>query len=453
MERYIVFIANITHSDVTVNCFLFEMKDGQQRPVVKGCFYELQGESPLRLNKAVMEIVSNGAESLSKNDEMSELLEEHSKQNETEKTLIIEGDNGTPGEKEMRDTQSVRDKDPSENTTESKEVVNGKRRENNNNDKTSDNISSQRNSNDNNNKTASKKPSTVITTETTNNNTATNNDNSNNNDNKNKRVSTKASTITAVNTTTANNITSENNGDNNSINDNNYKTVSAKASIVTAKGTNNISSQNNSYSSNNIKNGSSNNSNKENILSKNTSSENIRTSRKNNNNNKSNDNNVNFNRDNSNINNNNVNTTPTTIATTTTNNDESPRGQQPQNVEKRVELEKTRFPDGSFCFQIPSSQQNDLTDNLRNKLEAMPTPSNEKQQNDTIPHDTTDKKSRCRSQYDNLSSAETTPQTDEKRHEIHSEQERVIQEQPKPQNEISDRQISAWERFRRHFPF
>ncbi len=206
MERYIVFIANITHSDVTVNCFLFEMKDGQQRPVVKGCFYELQGESPLRLNKAVMEIVSNGAEILSKKDQMSDLPDEHSEQNETKTALIIEGDNGTPGEKEIRGTQSVRDKDPSENTTESKEVVNDKRRENNN-DKTIDNISSQnnsdKNSNDNNNKTASKKPSTVITTETTNNNTATNNDNSNNNDNKNKRVSTKASTATVVNTTTA----------------------------------------------------------------------------------------------------------------------------------------------------------------------------------------------------------------------------------------------------------
>ena len=331
MERYIVFIANITHSDVTVNCFLFEMKDGQQRPVVKGCFYELQGESPLRLNKAVMEIVSNGAESLSKKDQVSDLPEERSKRNETEKTLIIKGDNGTPGEKEMRNTQSVCVKDStvpaSENATESKEIVNSERRENNNNKETSDNISSQ--------------------------------------------------------------------------------------------------SNNNNSGSNNIKNG---NSNKENISNKNTISENIRISRKN------------FNGDNSNTDNkkHNVNTTPTTIATTTTNKDESPRGKE------RVKLEGNQCADGTFCFQTTSSQQNDSKDNLSNKLETMPTPSNEKQENGPIPQDTTEKKPRCPNQYDNIKvfSAETTE----------SEQERVIQERPKSQNEEPVNASSVWGRFWRHLP-
>ncbi len=307
-----------------------------------------------------------------------------------EKTLIIKGHNGTPGEKEMRGTRSVRDKDPSENTTESKEVVNGKRRENNN-DKTIDNISSQNNSNNNNSRS------------------------------------------------------------------NNIK---------------NGSSNNNNSRSNNIKNGSNNNNSSKENISKNIIGENIRISRKNNKNEKNNDNSniENFNGDNSIIvnKNNNVNTASTTIATTTTNKDESARGQQPQKLGKETKMKGTQRADGSFCFQTPSSQQNDLTDNLRNKLEAMPTPSNEKQQNDTIPHDTTHKKSRCRSPYDNVSLAETTPQTDEKRHEIHSEQERVMQEQPKPQNEepvnassehnklsneTSDRQISVWGRLWRHFPF
>ena len=57
LARFIVFIENIKDSDVTVNGFLFEIKNGQKLPVKKGCLDELQGESPLRLNDAVIEIV------------------------------------------------------------------------------------------------------------------------------------------------------------------------------------------------------------------------------------------------------------------------------------------------------------------------------------------------------------------------------------------------------------
>ena len=65
-----MFIANITRSyDVTVNCFLFEIKDGQQLPVKKGCWTLLKGESPLRLNKQLQERVNIGAESLNAKEE------------------------------------------------------------------------------------------------------------------------------------------------------------------------------------------------------------------------------------------------------------------------------------------------------------------------------------------------------------------------------------------------
>ncbi len=150
MERYIVFIANIKHSDVTVNCFLFEIKDGQKQPVENGCFYNLPEESPLRLNKAVMEIAKNGAESLSKKDQ------EHSKQNETKTTLITEEDKGIPRGTGMCGTQSNYDKNrkvtADKTACESKGIVDSNRRENNckdsndsNDDKSSKNVSSPNN--------------------------------------------------------------------------------------------------------------------------------------------------------------------------------------------------------------------------------------------------------------------------------------------------------------------
>lgn len=63
-----MFIANIKFSEVQVNCFLFEIKNGQKLPVQKGYFELLRGESPMRVNEGVMESIRNGAETLHEND-------------------------------------------------------------------------------------------------------------------------------------------------------------------------------------------------------------------------------------------------------------------------------------------------------------------------------------------------------------------------------------------------
>jgi hypothetical protein len=136
MERYIVFIANIKDSEVTVNGFVFEIENGRKLPVRKGFYDELLGESPLRLNNAVMEIVGIGAESL--NDQVPRPIEGNSGQNETESTtiLIAEADEGIPGENGMCGTLSIEDKDKtvsaSTSASESKEIVDNSGRENSN---------------------------------------------------------------------------------------------------------------------------------------------------------------------------------------------------------------------------------------------------------------------------------------------------------------------------------
>ena len=61
LNRYIVFIANITHK-VTVNCFLFHYKD-RKRLLTKGQFKYLHGNSPLRLNGMVLQNTFDGLES------------------------------------------------------------------------------------------------------------------------------------------------------------------------------------------------------------------------------------------------------------------------------------------------------------------------------------------------------------------------------------------------------
>ena len=64
LDRYIVFIANITNSDtVTINCFLFQIENSQKRPVQHGKFEFLKGNSPLRVNEKVLEKVHCEAES------------------------------------------------------------------------------------------------------------------------------------------------------------------------------------------------------------------------------------------------------------------------------------------------------------------------------------------------------------------------------------------------------
>ena len=62
LSRYIVFIANITHNKVTVNCFLFHYQ-GRKRSLTKGQFKCLDGNSPLRLNEMILQNTFVGLES------------------------------------------------------------------------------------------------------------------------------------------------------------------------------------------------------------------------------------------------------------------------------------------------------------------------------------------------------------------------------------------------------
>ena len=62
LDRYIVFIANIPNQ-VTINCFLFQIKKGKQLSVKHGEFEFLDGNSPVRLNENVLQNVHSGAES------------------------------------------------------------------------------------------------------------------------------------------------------------------------------------------------------------------------------------------------------------------------------------------------------------------------------------------------------------------------------------------------------
>ena len=61
LDRYIVFIANITH-EVTINCFLFQIKNGRKLPVMPGKFELLKGNSPFRLDEKLLQITYEGLE-------------------------------------------------------------------------------------------------------------------------------------------------------------------------------------------------------------------------------------------------------------------------------------------------------------------------------------------------------------------------------------------------------
>ena len=64
LDRYIVFIANIIDTDdVTINCFLFQMRNFLPLSVEHGKIRDLDGNSPLRLNNNILQKVHTGAES------------------------------------------------------------------------------------------------------------------------------------------------------------------------------------------------------------------------------------------------------------------------------------------------------------------------------------------------------------------------------------------------------
>ena len=98
MKRYIVLIANIKDGKPSVNCFLFEIQNGKQIPVEKGCFDVLYGDSPFRLNSFVMENVRNGAESLNDKDKVCKPADEMSRQDENKFRQTPEADKRNPGE-------------------------------------------------------------------------------------------------------------------------------------------------------------------------------------------------------------------------------------------------------------------------------------------------------------------------------------------------------------------
>ena len=148
LERYIVFIANIRSShDVTVNSFLFEMRNGEQLPVMKGSFEELQGESPFRLNSDVMKTVRVGAESLREVKHVHEFEKKSPRRKDTKPES--QGDTGTQKEKEMA-TRSARSIESDNSKTEG-------RKDNSEHDESSREIYS----NNDNNKDSSTKVDTV----------------------------------------------------------------------------------------------------------------------------------------------------------------------------------------------------------------------------------------------------------------------------------------------------
>ena len=106
MKIYIVLIANIKDGKPSVNCFLFEIQNGKQLPVEEGCFKELDGDSPFRLNSFVMENVRNGAEI----NKVCKPADKISRQNENEISQTPKADKRNPGESGLSIIPNIDDK-------------------------------------------------------------------------------------------------------------------------------------------------------------------------------------------------------------------------------------------------------------------------------------------------------------------------------------------------------
>ena len=83
LDRYIVFIANIIDTDdVTINCFLFQMKNLR---VKHGKIQDLDGNSPLRLNENILQKICRGAQSFNSitifNEEKEHIRIEEAREN------------------------------------------------------------------------------------------------------------------------------------------------------------------------------------------------------------------------------------------------------------------------------------------------------------------------------------------------------------------------------------
>ena len=109
--RYIVFIANITNTNAEVNCFLFGLRIGQEVPFQQGKFEKLPGESPLRLNTSVLEIINNSAEYLRDEDRFFKSTDKNTEikmGNETGKIhQITEADLTTPVDRKNNDKNTT----------------------------------------------------------------------------------------------------------------------------------------------------------------------------------------------------------------------------------------------------------------------------------------------------------------------------------------------------------
>ena len=83
LTRYIVCIANIRQTklasvDATVNCFLFELDDGDKLPVQQGKFKILENSSPVNKHSAITEVTAEGAEIVVSDSESEETPRERS---------------------------------------------------------------------------------------------------------------------------------------------------------------------------------------------------------------------------------------------------------------------------------------------------------------------------------------------------------------------------------------
>ena len=93
LDRCIVFIANIPNQ-VTINCFLFQIKKGKQLSVKHGEFEFLDGNSPVRLNERVLQNVHSGAESFNQITRFEKEMK-YIRNNDATENLDISNENET----------------------------------------------------------------------------------------------------------------------------------------------------------------------------------------------------------------------------------------------------------------------------------------------------------------------------------------------------------------------
>ena len=313
MERYIVLIANIINDKASVNCFLFEIKNGKQLPVKKGCFEKLPEDSPFRLNSFVMKIVRNGAEWLNDKDQLRPPADDIVGQNQTERSKT---DRRNPGESKTDVIQNIHSEDrgavsPGTNAAVSKET----------NDRRKNDNSGNR---------------TTITAGDT---TATNKNNNHNNNSDNTTIS---STINTTNTT-------NNKSDNSTINGIISDTISTKDSRDNNRGSNSISSTTKTITTTN-------NNNVDGCSTINSTINSTTTNNRESNTINSNANTTTTNNNYNNVHSSTINSTTSNSTINTTTNKKSETGQVLQNNDKRTKLKGIPQGNGGIAFKIQGNE-------------------------------------------------------------------------------------------------